>query len=186
MKLDTPYQFSQMTIFLHWFVAIIMIGLLVVGVYMVETETVFLYAWHKAIGFLIFFIIVFRVAWRMKNGWPVPVTQYKKTEHFLAKIVDWILILGMVILPISGFMQSSLSGHGVNVFGFEIVARNVDPNNIKKIIAHNKELESYFHFIHYQGSYIVIGSLILHILGTFKHHFVDKDNTLRRMLGLKL
>lgn len=185
MKLDSPHQLSPMTIFLHWLVGTIMIGLLVVGVYMVETETFHLYAWHKAIGFLIFFVIVFRAAWRIKNGWPIPVTQYKRTEHLLTKLVDWILILGTIILPVSGFMQSSLSGHGVNVFGFEIAARNVDPDNIKKIIAHNKELELFFHFIHYQVSYIVIVSLVLHVFGTFKHHIVDKDNTLRRMLGLK-
>ena len=163
-----------------------MIGLLVIGVYMVETDTIYLYTWHKAIGVLIFFVIIFRVAWRIKNGWLIPVAQYKKTEHFLARLVDWVFILGMVILPISGFMQSSLSGHGVNVFGLEIVARNADPNNIKKILAHNKELELFFHFVHYQFSYIVIGSLVLHIFGTLKHHFVDKDNTLRRMLGMKI
>ena len=185
MKLDSPLKLSPMTIFLHWLVGIVMVGMLVVGVYMVETETFHLYAWHKAIGFLIFFVIVYRIVWRIKNGWPIPVTQYKKTEQILAKAVDWILIIGTVILPISGFLQSSLSGHGVNVFGFEVVARNIDPNNIKKIIAHNKELESFFHFIHYQVSYIVIGALVLHVSGTFKHHFIDKDNTLRRMLGLK-
>lgn len=186
MKLDSPHQLSPITVILHWFVGIIMIGLLAMGIYMVQTETFNLYAWHKAIGFLIFFVIVFRVIWRIKNGWLIPVAQYTRTEYFLAKLVDWVFVLGMIILPISGFMQSSLSGHGVNIFGLEIVARNVDPNNIKKILAHNKELELFFHFIHYQFSYIVIGSLGLHILGSLKHHFVDKDSTLKRMLGAKL
>ena len=185
MKLDTPNQFSTITIVLHWLIGLFMIGLLAVGVYMVETKTYSLYSWHKAFGFLIFFVIVLRIVWRIKNGWPIPISQYKKTEHLIAKAVHWILILGTVLLPVSGFLSSSISGNGVSIFGFEIVAQNPDPKNINKVLAHSKDLASLFLFIHQWIGYIIIGSLVLHILGSLKHHFIDKDGTLRRILGTK-
>lgn len=124
-----------------------------------------------------------RVAWRIKNGWPACVGQHKNIERTMSKIVDWILISATILLPVSGFMQSSISGNGVDVFGLEIVSRNLDPNNIKKVLSHNKEFQSYFNFIHYFSGYVIIVSLILHVSGALKHHFVDKDKTHLRMLG---
>lgn len=185
MKLDTLKQLSSITIVLHWLIAFFMIGLLVAGVYMVETKTYSFYSWHKAIGFIIFIFILARVAWRIKNKWPALNPQHKKIEHVMSKAVDWTLIIGTVLLPVSGFMQSSISGNGVDVFGLEIVARNIDPNNVKKVLSYNKEWQSTFNFIHFGFGYAIIVALVLHILGALKHHFIDKDSTLRRMLDIK-
>ncbi|MGB3621701.1 MAG: cytochrome b/b6 domain-containing protein, partial [Ketobacter sp.] len=84
MQLDSPSQFSKTTLTLHWIVAITVISLLAVGIYMDETGTHSLYPWHKSFGFVIFFVILARVIWRIKNGWPVPVSQYQSWETLLA------------------------------------------------------------------------------------------------------
>lgn len=186
MQLDTLNQLSRTTIALHWIIAMAMIGLLTVGVYMTETETYSLYDWHKSFGFLIFFVVIFRVAWRIKNGWPVPVGQPIKIERNLAKAVHWILIIGTVLMPISGFLMSSLWGHGVNVLGVEVVARNPAPENPSQVVAHNENLASFFHRFHHWLGYILIGALVLHITGGLKHHIIDKDGTLKRMLGYRI
>ncbi len=182
MQLDTPTQLSPTTKALHWIVALGMIGMLAVGVYMVETETFGLYPWHKSFGFLIFFIVMLRVIWRIKNGWPVPASDYPQIERSLAKVVHWVLIIGTVCLPLSGFLMSSLGGHGVDVFGMEVVARNIDPEDPSKALAHSETLAGLFHSVHHWLGYIIIASVILHVLGALKHHVIDKDSTLKRML----
>ena len=183
MNLDTSTQFSRTTVFLHWIIAISIIGLMAVGIYMENTSNYSLYPWHKAIGFLIFFVILIRVIWRVKNGWPTPASNYSAFEHSLAKLVHWVLILGTLLMPISGFLMSSLGGHGVDVFGWEVVAFNPDPENPQKALAHNGQIAGFAHSVHYWLGNILIAAIALHILGALKHHIIDKDGTIKRMLG---
>lgn len=186
MQPDSPNKFSPTTVTLHWLVGLTIIGLLGVGWYMAEYEVYPLYSWHKSIGVLIFLLVVPRVLWRMKNGWPVPVSQYSSIEQILAKIVHWVLILGSVLMPISGFMMSAVGGFGVAVFGFELVAMNPDPSDPTQMLAHNKDIAMAAHSAHHWIGEAMIIAVLLHIAGAFKHHLIDKDGTLRRMLGANL
>lgn len=72
---DTATILSTTTVRLHWLVALIMIGLIAVGIYMEEQEAYALYPWHKSLGVLILLLVVPRVIWRIMNGWPKAVGQ---------------------------------------------------------------------------------------------------------------
>ncbi|GFR59501.1 cytochrome b561 family protein [Elysia marginata] len=185
MQPDKPEQFSLTTITLHWLVAIGMIGMLAIGIYMTEAEVYSLYPWHKSFGVLIIAFVVLRVLWRIKNGWPVPVSQYIAIEQNLAKAVHWILIIGTVLMPVSGALMSALGGNGIDIFGLELMPRNPDPENPGRVLPHNGDIASFCHAIHHWLGYIVIGAVILHIAGAIKHHVIDQDATLKRMLGAR-
>ncbi len=179
---DTKSQLSNLTIALHWVVGLSIIVLIIVGIYMSENEVFELYPIHKSIGVLIFFVIVVRVYWRFVNGWLQPVRDYKAIEHTLAKIVHWALIIATVVMPISGFIMSGAGGYGVSVFGLEIIAAQFDPV-AKEAIPHNAALAGFMHETHGLVGWIMVITIVLHIAGAVKHHMVDKDNTLKRMLG---
>ncbi|SSC08094.1 cytochrome b [bacterium endosymbiont of Bathymodiolus sp. 5 South] len=179
---DTKDKLSNLTIFLHWVVGLTIIALAAVGVYMSENEAFELYPIHKSIGVLIFAVIIVRVYWRFVNGWLQPVTEYKAIEHNLAKIIHWVLIIAMIIMPISGFIMSGAGGYGVSVFGLEIIAAQFDLIT-KEAIPHNAQLAGFMHETHEIAGWTIIVAISLHIAGAIKHHFIDKDNTLRRMLG---
>ena len=183
MKLDTPSKLSSNTVLLHWIVAIMMIVLLGSGIYMEENEAFALYPWHKSFGVLIAAFVILRVLWRIKNGWPTPVSDYSSTEKLLSKVIHYLLIIGTVLMPISGFMMSAMGGHGVDFFGLELVAHNPDPANPKEVIALNGTLAGIGHKMHGLGGNLIIAGVVLHIIGALKHHIIDKDGTLRRMLG---
>lgn len=186
MKLDSHSKLSTTTLFLHWIVGITMIGLLASGIYMEENEAFAFYPWHKSFGVLIVTFVMLRVIWRVKNGWPSHVSNYTNIEKMLSKIVHYLLIIGSVLMPISGFMMSVMGGHGVDFFGLELFARNPDPADPKEVIALNETLAGIGHTIHeYAGIAIIVG-LILHVVGALKHHIIDKDGTLRRMLGAEV
>jgi cytochrome b561 len=150
---------------------------------MKETETYALYPWHKSFGVLIAFFVIWRIYWRMKNGWPAPVRDYPSLEKVLSKLTHYILIIGTLLMPISGFLMSAVGGHGVDFFGMELVARNPAPTDPAEVIAHNGAVAGSAHTLHEVAGYLIVLALLLHIAGAFKHHIVDKDGTLRRMLG---
>jgi cytochrome b561 len=171
------------TIGLHWIVAVMMLVLLATGIYMEQTATHALYPWHKSFGVLIVLFVVLRIFWRWQQGWPPPVRDYSAWEKRLSSIVHYLLIIGTVIMPMSGVMMSALGGHGVALFGLELVARNPDPVNPQEVIPLNAAVAGIAHTVHEIAGYILVAGIWLHIIGALKHHILDKDGTLRRMLG---
>ena len=99
---DTQSKLSPLTIALHWLIALTIIGLLGVGLYMSRTHTYALYPIHKSIGIMIFAVIILRIIWRLKNGWPKPASLYQKWEQILARLVHYILLIGSFSYPCIG------------------------------------------------------------------------------------
>ncbi|MGS2724377.1 cytochrome b [Porticoccus sp. GXU_MW_L64] len=183
MNGDTQQKLSTTSISLHWIVAILMIGLLATGIYMEQTSTYALYPWHKSFGVIIAVFVVVRILWRIKQGWPQQVGSYTAIEVFLASLVHWLLIVGTLLMPVSGFLMSAMGGHGVEVFGWTLFHHNPDPNNPDQTAPINAAVAGAAHSMHWIAGYCIIGALVLHVAGAIKHHAVDKDGTLRRMLG---
>ena len=186
MQQDTQSQLSKKTVSLHWFIAIVFISLLATGIYMEQNEVYALYGIHKSIGVLIFAFAIYRIIWRLKNGWLSTVGSPFPTAHNLAIFVHYLLIIGTVLMPISGFIMSAAGGFGVSVFGLELVAFNPSPSNPQEALALNESLAFVGHVMHSLGGKVLIVAVLLHIAGALKHHLVDKDGTLQRMLGKEI
>jgi cytochrome b561 len=183
--LDTINQFSWLTIGLHWLVAITILGLIGLGLYMTNLEVYEYYDTHKSIGIILSGIIVIRVIWRIKQGWPVPVSNYAKHEVLIAKTVHWVLIISTVLMPITGMMYSGASGHGFGIFGFEILRENSNPMKLGEVMPLSEFWSNFGQIAHELIGYLLIFTIVLHVVGAFKHHLIDKDTTLLRMLGKK-
>ena len=181
--MDTQQKFSPLTITLHWVIALSIIAMLGIGFYMSINEYYPLYDWHKSIGVVIFAVILLRVWWRIKNGWPTPVREYPKLEHRLAQATHWVLIVGTVLMPISGMLYSGLGGWGIKVFGWVMVPGNKNAEGQTEPF--HAGLSSLGQFTHEWLGYLLACAVILHITGALKHHLIDKDRTLLRMLGRK-
>lgn len=174
---------DKISIVFHWAVALGFIGVTAIGVYMADGNDYSLYDTHKSLGILLFAVILARVAWRLKKGWPKPVRQYERIEQSLSKAVHWVLILGTVIMPISGMTYSTMSGHGIGIFAWRFVPDNVDLNAEHGVEVRNAFLDTFAHTTHEIVGYVLIAAIVLHVAGALKHHMIDKDGTLRRMLG---
>lgn len=179
---DTKDKLSPLSITLHWIIGLTIIGLMVVGWYMDNFKAYDLYDWHKSIGILIFVFILIRVIWRLIQGFPEPVNVMDKLQTAVAKLVHWVLLLASLAFPISGMMMSGAGGHGLHVFGIELLAENHDPVS-GKTVPINETVAGFGSDVHGVLLWVVIVALILHIGGALKHHFLDKDRTLLRMLG---
>jgi cytochrome b561 len=179
--MDTQQHFSPVTVALHWVIALTMIAMLGIGFYMSIFEYFPLYDLHKSIGVVIFAVILARVWWRIKNGWPLPVRTYPAWEHRLAQVTHWVLIVGTVLMPISGMLYSGLGGWGIKVFGWVMVPGNKNAEGQTEPI--HAGLAQLGQVMHEWVGYVLVGAVFLHLAGALKHHLIDKDRTLLRMLG---
>lgn len=184
----SPSPLSKTTISLHWIIALGIIGMLAFGIYIEDfvpgkladgSRNPFrgeLMMLHKSIGVVILTVALARIFWRMSEGWPKPVGVFKKLEKILAKTAIWLLLLGTLIMPLSGIVMSQAAGRVVPVFGlFELPI----------IFPESKALGGVAHEVHGIGAWVLIAAISFHIVGALKHHFIDKDATLKRMLGSK-
>jgi len=183
---DSNEKLSPLTLILHWSLAFIIIGLLAMGVYMTLWEAWAYYPVHKSLGMLAFGIIIVRVGWRIRNGWPSPVGNRAATQQSLATTVHWILLISMVLQPIFGILNSGTNGYGLSFFGMELVARNIDPINPDEVLPYSESWALFAHRAHQINGYLLITAIVLHVAGALKHHFIDRDATLMRMLGKRV
>ncbi len=183
---DSRGRLSPLTIAFHWAVAIGIIGMLSLGFYMKETESYNLYDIHKSIGVLLLIIIVARSVWRLMNGWPVPAGRYSTIEIAIARFTHWTLLVTSIIMPVSGAISSGMGGNGIAFFGLTLVPKNMHPTKPFEAVPHNESVASFSSSIHEIVAWILVAVIVLHVFGALKHHIVDKDGTLRRILGAKV
>lgn len=190
---DSRQQLSRATVGLHWTVAITVIGMLVLGFYMATTRTYSLWPVHKSTGTVLFIVVLIRVIWRASNGWPQPVSTYSRVEQRLAKLVHWALIIATVVMPLSGLVSSYAGGYDMTVFGWQILPDNpnhaivaADAIHKLKVNPRSEALHDFLQVVHIVVSRILAAAVLLHVAGALKHHLVDKDGTLRRILGARV
>jgi cytochrome b561 len=147
---------------------------------MVRTESWELFHWHKSIGLLLFTVILARLAHRLRQGLPPPVRAGARWEHIASQTAHWLLLAATVLLPLTGMMYSGLGGHGFGIFGMEIVESHYVAG---KAVPVNEDLSIFGQSMHSWLGYGLLALVALHIGAALKHHFIDKDETLRRMLG---
>ncbi len=175
---NTENNFGLVTIVIHWLMAIIIIGLFVVGKYMLSLDYYdpFYHTgpwWHKSFGLVIGFMLVYRLIWKLKNPSVKPLDSYKKYEISIAKLVQTLLYISLIVCCISGVMISTAKGAGISFFDlFEIPA----------LIAKGKQQAELAGVVHYFATYSLIILASLHMLAVLKHHFLDKDITLLRII----
>lgn len=185
MKKDSLHQLSPVSVALHWAVALVFIVLLAMGKYMDIAEDYSIYPLHKSLGIFILALVIPRIIWRYRNGLPKPLYEHSLQEK-IATIAHIALLVATLLMPISGMMMSGFGGHGLPLFGLELVAANPDPANPGSVLAINSTLASVGHSIHGGAQWLIIILLVGHVGAAIKHHAIDKDATLARMLGKKV
>lgn len=175
---NTSGKMPLPTVALHWIIALAIIAMLVFGLYVEDLprspEKGELIGLHKSIGVLILILALIRIAWRVISQYPEPLGQMSKWQELIAKLTLLVLILGTVLMPVSGIIMSIGGGHSVGLFGLELIAGSGEKMETVSRVGH---------IMHGLGGKLMIAFLVLHILGAIKHERIDKDGTLSRMLG---
>lgn len=174
---DRADTFGLGSILLHWVVALTIIGMYPLGLYIdtlsyYDPEYQTIPAWHKSIGVLLLALLAVRIFWRAINRTPDPVPQ-PRTLRWITKAVHRLLYLLPLITLVSGYMISTADGRPISVFNwFDVPA-------LPAVMENQEDLAGE---VHYWVATLMIGLAGLHALAALKHHFLDRDDTLIRML----
>jgi cytochrome b561 len=176
MARSTPASWGSVAKALHWGMFLLFAVVMLVGYYMTDLPLgmakLKIYALHKSIGVLLLLLVSMRVVWRMLDRRPerdaMPVWQ--RQVSILVVVLLYGLMFGM---PLSGWLYNSAAGFPLRWFNLVNLPALMPPNPVLKTTI--KEW-------HETGATIFLGIVGVHVLGSFKHHFVDRDRTLIRML----
>jgi cytochrome b561 len=174
-------RYTAISIALHWLLAIAIIGMLGVGVWMTGLKTsptkIEVYSWHKWVGLTVLALAALRLIWRAYNPPPlyaesVPVWQLRVATH-----THRLMYLLMFAMPLTGWLQNSAAGFPLTWFGlFKVPA----------LVARDKQAFALWQQVHEWLSWALMALVLLHVLAALKHHFMDRDDTLKRMLPWRL
>lgn len=161
----------------HWGVAAIFIGMLCFGFYLEFGDLARevkgpLWGVHKSIGTLFLIFAVWRVGWRIFQGFPKEVAVMPLWQRFTAKITHWLLLFAVLLMPLSGVLMNIYGGRSIHVFDWFVI-----PSQGK-----NEMIAGIAHTVHEVAPYAISAIILLHIAAALKHHFIDKDATLKRMI----
>jgi len=132
------------------------------------------YSYHKWIGITVFLIAVCRLAWRWRHPAPSPVPMPEWQRRAAAATHAALYVL-MLAIPLSGWIYSSASG--VSVVWLGLVP-------LPDLVGKDKALAAVLKVVHTGLNYTLLALVSVHMGAALKHHFVDRDGTLARMLPL--
>jgi cytochrome b561 len=132
-----------------------------------------LYSWHKWVGVTVFFLLLVRVGWRITHQPPALPEQMSKLQRIASHVGHTALYLLMIAIPISGWLMSSAKGYQTVWFG-------VLP--IPDVLGKDKQLGDALAELHGALNGLLMFIVAIHVLAALKHHFIDRDNILRRIL----
>lgn len=177
---NTASRYGLVAVLMHWLVALAVIGLFALGTWMVDLG--YYDAWykrapdiHRSIGILLLAVMLLRLVWRMVNPRPAALPGHRRWEVVSAHLVHGLLYVLLFVAMVSGYLITTADGSSIHVFGwFEV------PSVTGRI----KGMEDTAGLVHYWVTWAVVVLAAVHAAGALKHHLLDRDDTLRRMLGL--
>jgi cytochrome b561 len=175
---NTRQQFGLVAKLIHWLMALLFLGLIWLGWYMVRLG--YYDPWsqdslivHKSLGLVVLALALFKLLWLLISPTPEPLPTLNQWQHKSSKLVHWILFLCMFVIPITGYVISTSEGAAIPIFNwFDVPALFVADNSARDVAIDT----------HYYVAYAILAVVGVHAGAAFKHQFIDRDGTLKRML----
>ena len=169
-------RYDLATRILHWLQAALILGLVALGWWMTGltyydrwyNDALF---WHRALGLLV--LVVAACQFGRRHWRTPPPALLAGWEQWAASAMHRLFLLLMLLLPVSGYLISTSAGASIPLpGGIEVPALVAVADNLREIAVN----------VHYWLAYGIAALAALHAAAAFKHHFIHRDEVLRRML----
>ena len=174
---NTPRRWGALAQLLHWLVVLLIIAQFTLATLFDDlpagAKKLTLLARHKSIGITILMLALLRLVWRTRSPGPALPDTLKPYERTLARLTHVLLYVFLFAVPLSGWLMSSARGFPVSWFGFL---------QLPDLVPKNKALYETLMDTHAVLAWSLGSVAILHLLAALRHHFLLKDDVLRRML----
>jgi cytochrome b561 len=171
-------QYGSMSKFFHWLIALLVIGMLIGGFCMGSISSDALrgqvYMMHKLTGITILLLMILRILWIMGTPKPGTLPSTPLWERIAERSVHGLLYLTLLAMPLSGWIMSTAAGKSPTFFNlFSLPLPGIPASEILAKTANS---------IHLTLAWIIAALVVIHIGAAIKHHWIDKDVVLKRML----
>lgn len=178
-------RYSAVAILLHWASALAVLVLIGLGLTMTHAALAplrqfQLYQWHKSVGVTVLALTVLRLLWRLTHRPPPHPVGMPARERRAAAVAHHLLYLLLVGLPLTGWAVVSLSP-----FNIPTVLYGLVPWPHLPLAAHVPDpaaAEGLLKQVHALGAWFLAALLAVHVAAALRHHFLLRDDVLRRML----
>lgn len=175
-QVTQPQRFGPIAIFLHWTVAIVLIGVVTLGLYLEDLDNGetkdFILSTHKSIGLTIFAVMCVRLVWRLTHPAPPLPPTMSKIQRLLASVTHFALYAIAFAMPLTGYASVAARGRETIFFGlFQVPA----------LLPLNRALSNLSETLHIYGQYLLYALVAGHVAAALYHHFVVRDDILKRM-----
>lgn len=171
-----PTRWSTVAKAFHWLMALLILGNGAFAFYMdglkPSLNKINMFALHKSVGITVLALFVLRLAWKMVDRRP-PDEPAPRWQQLAAHVVHGFLYLLIVAIPLSGWAFNSAHGFPLQYF---------KQFNLPALVEKNEDLSNVLGTVHVYLFWLLLLVLVAHVGGALKHHFIDRDDTLRRML----
>ncbi len=166
----------------HWSIAILIVTAVILGreAYHAPFATdeelarkAWLFSFHKTVGVSIFFLALLRIVWAVIQPRPRPLHPDRQAETMVAAAVHWLLYGSLLLVPLLGWVEHAATTGFAPIwwpFGQGLPFVPQDPDLAKTLAT-----------LHTTFVKVLVGAVVLHVAGTLKHVFLDRDLTLARM-----
>jgi cytochrome b561 len=178
---NTQAQYGAVAQLFHWTIVVLIVTQFLLankaeGLGNVPAKITVL-SQHKSVGMTIFGLAILRLIWRWMNPIPPSPANMPAWQRLGAHASHWLLYGLLLVLPLFGWLMSSARGFTVSWFGLF---------SFPDLVTNNRPLYDFFKQGHQLLATVLFYVALLHIAAALKHHFIDRDNVLRRMLPIKL
>ena len=174
---NSTTRWGTLSQFLHWLIVVLIITQVILGNIAADLpigmHKLAMFARHKSVGLTILGLAVLRLAWRWVNPTPLLPGTLKPYERVLAGLTHAGLYVLLFAMPLTGWMMTSARGFPASWFGFF---------QLPDFVPKNDSLYKAMKETHDTLALALYAIVFLHVVGAMKHHFVLKDDVLRRML----
>ena len=173
---NTTRAWGSLSKAFHWLIVLLIINQWVIAERAEELKGLAkldALAWHKSFGMTVLMLAVLRLAWRLMNPTPELATETKPWERLLAKISHVLLYALIFAMPLTGWMMSSAKNYPVSWFKLF---------QFPDLVAPAEQTFHQMHDLHHLLFKVLVGVALLHVAGALKHHFIDRNDVLKRML----
>ena len=172
-------RYSTVSLILHWTIALAVVAQVLLIAAHENTEGPIsgqFVMLHKSVGLSILVLTLVRIGWRIANpAIPLP-ADLPRWQKIAARMTHVLFYVFLIVMPLTGWLASSASGREIQWFG--LFSWPLLP------VGGGREAARALMGVHelvVKGLYVLIA---LHVLAALKHHFVNRDNVLHRMVPL--
>jgi len=188
---NTTRSYGSVAKSFHWLIALLILTIIPIGLIANDmaqdirnpeiastvqdfTRTFLLFSIHKTLGVAIFLVALARILWAITQPRPGLLNSNNRIEALAARTVHWLLYGSLLLVPLAGWIEHAATSGFAPIrwpFGQDL-----------PFVPKDQDIANTFAWIHVMLGRVLGAALFLHIAGALKHHFIDRDATLRRML----